>query len=170
MFRAITNSVRRICSPKLLLEANQKSNLFARNLCTFSNNENESFSERKEEQREPPVIFNQLTPDFLKQICDMEITINKFRLENIQRCFLKLHRHKFILPEEMTVDQWKYLLSLETRKAQTLYIQAIEQNQSDDKELLENLSTMEENAKLPLTIPPDIYQKVIGDNTRKKVC
>ena len=80
-----------------------------------------------------------------------------------------LESKDFPLPDSMTEAQYQQILKYETKRGQTLYLDAIVEGQDQNEEALEKIMTEEKSLFQPLQVDPEILEEFVGSDVEKKV-
>ena len=75
----------------------------------------------------------------------------------------------FPLPDSMTEAQYEQILKYETKRGQTLYLDAIVEGQDQNEEAIEKIMAEEKSLFQPLQVDPEILEELVGSDVEKKV-
>ena len=79
-----------------------------------------------------------------------------------------LENKGFPLPDSMTESQYEQILKYETKRGQTLYLDAIVEGQDQNEEALEKITTEEKSLFQPIKVDPEILEELVGSDEEKK--
>jgi hypothetical protein len=79
-----------------------------------------------------------------------------------------LENKGFPLPDSMTESQYEQILKYETKRGQTLYLDAIVEGQDQNEESLEKIMTEEKSLFQPIKVDPEILEELVGSDEEKK--
>ena len=94
----------------------------------------------------------------------------KLKLHSLSDCLNFLERKYFPLPNSMTDEQFEQIIKYDTRKGQTLYIDAINEGVDQKEEVLEKIEKEDQTYFQPLRIEPlELFHKHIGSDEKRNV-
>ena len=93
--------------------------------------------------------------------------VRKLRLHGISNSMNFLESKGFPLPDSMTEAQYEQILKYETKRGQTLYLDAIVEGQDQNEEALEKIMTEEKSLFQPLKVDPEILEELVGSDEEK---
>ena len=111
----------------------------------------------------PPKLFDDLTPEFCSQLTGEgpRSISKKFALDNVKSAFQYLEKRSYPLPETLTEAQWQQFLGLDTKRAMTMYMNAIIDGKDNDPEVLKELKDVDEYPSKPLTVDDELLDKLL---------
>lgn len=108
----------------------------------------------------PRPLLDCLTPEFSLALTG-KITSKRFRLRAIQSELEMLYQEKFPLPETLTEEQWKHLMSFNVVDSRIYYLDSISQGVDS----LDELKAKDAEMIGPLVVPKDLLE----DSTNREI-
>ncbi len=112
-------------------------------------------------------LSDALTNDLRKELVG-NATTKKFRLKEIESNLLYWEELNYPMPDSLTVDQWKQLLSYQGFFARLYYLDAVNDGQDQDPEVLKCLADIDSDTFGPMKVDQEVLDRVIGDDMELK--
>ena len=93
----------------------------------------------------------------------------KLKLQVISDSLKYLEANFFPLPSSLTEEQFQQILKYDTKKGQTLYIDAINEGVDQNEEVLEKIEKEDQTYFQPLRISQELFDKHIGSDEELNV-
>ena len=134
----------------------------------FLRKEVENFDEDEVRPPKPPhKLIADLSDETIEKITE-GFAVRKLRLHAISNSMKFLESKGFPLPDSMTEAQYEQILKYETKRGQTLYLDAIVEGQDQNEEALAKIMTEEKSLFQPLQVDPEILEELVGSDVEKK--